>query len=157
MTDIALEQIGVGNFNLRLNAAGNDLLSDEGLETAVILSLFTDRRLPDGRAPNDGTNDPRGWWGDIGDDDGVQIGSHLWLLWREKVLPQTVANAITYCREALQWMIDDGIAVSVDVIGERAGLYQISIGIAILRPTGETLRYAYLWDGQLLKFQRSSA
>lgn len=157
MTDIALQQLGVGNFNVLLNAAGNDLLADDGLETAVIISLFSDLRLPNGQPLNDGTNDPRGWWGDMGDEDGVQLGSLLWLLWREKVLPATVARAIEYCRDALQWMIDDGIATTVNVVGERAGLYQISLGIEILRPTGETLRYAYLWDGQRAKFQSSSA
>lgn len=157
MTDIALQQTGVGNFNLLLNAAGNDLLADDGLETAVIISLFSDKRLPAGQTPNDGTNDPRGWWGDIGDEDGKQLGSYLWLLWREKVLPSTVARAIEYCKDALQWMIDDGIAATVNVTGERAGLYQISLGIEILRPTGDTLRYAYLWDGQQAKLQRSPA
>lgn len=157
MTDVALLQIGVGNFSLLLSAAGNDLLSDEGLETAVIISVFSDKRLPNGQTPNDGTSDPRGWWGDLGDEDGVQIGSYLWLLWREKVLPATISRAIEYCKDALQWMIDDGIAKTVNVIGERAGHYQISLGIEILRPTGETLRYAYLWDGQRAKFQVSSA
>lgn len=157
MSDIALQQIGVGNFNLLLNAAGNDLRADDGLETAVIISLFTDKRLPDGQTPNDGTNDPRGWWGDIGDEDRVQIGSYLWLLWRDKVLDSTVARAIDYAKDALQWMIDDRIAAAVKVEGERAGLYQISLGIEILRPTGETLRYAYMWDGQRAKLQRSSA
>lgn len=153
MTDISLQQVSVGNFNLLLNAAETDLLADEGLETCVIISLFSDKRLPNGQTPNDGTTDPRGWWGDIGDTDGVQIGSLLWLLWREKVLPSTVARAIEYAKDALQWMIDDGIARAVNVTGERAGLYQISLGIEIIRPTGETLRYAYLWDGQIRKIQ----
>jgi phage gp46-like protein len=157
MTDIALQQIGVGNFNLQLNAAGDDLLADDGLETSVIISLFSDKRLPDGQTPNDGTNDPRGWWGDLGDADGQQIGSLLWLLWREKVLPATVERAVEYCKDALQWMINDGIASAVNVIGERGGLYQISLGIEILRPAGETLRYAYLWDGQQAKVQKTPA
>lgn len=155
MTDIALEQLSVGEFGIKLN--GNDLLADEGLETAVILSLFTDRRLSDGQESPDGSSDPRGWWGDIGDDDGVQIGSHLWLLWREKIVPQTIADAISYCKKALQWMIDDGIARKVDVIAERAGLFRVNIGISITKPTGQALRYAYLWDGQKAKLLRVAA
>lgn len=152
MTDVALHQIGVGQFGLLLD--GNDLKVDDGLETAVIISLFSDKRLPDGQEPNDGTDDPRGWWGDIGDPENVQIGSYLWLLWREKMVPATVARAIAYARDALQWMISDGIARSVNVTGERAGLYQISLAPEIIRPTGEALRYAYLWDGERAKFQR---
>lgn len=154
MTDIALQQIGVGQFGVQLS--GNDLLADDGLETAVIISLFSDRRLPDGQQPNDGTDDPRGWWGDIGDADGVLLGSLMWLLWREKMLPETVARARDYCRQALQWMVDDGIARTVTVTAERAGVYQISVGIEIIRPKGDALRYAYLWDGQVAKFVRAS-
>lgn len=156
MTDIALQQYGAGQFSIALNSDGTDLLADDGLETAVIISLFTDRRLPDGPSPPDGTDDPRGWWGDIGDADGVQTGSLLWTLWREKVLPPTVSRAIEYCQQALQWMIDDSIASAVSVTGERAGLYQISLAVDIVKPDKKTLRYAYLWDGQLAKFKRVS-
>lgn len=156
MTDIALDQLSVGEFGIRLNAAGGDLLADDGLETAVTLSLFTDRRLSDGKAPPDGSTDPRGWWGDIGDDDGVQLGSHLWLLWREKITSKTIADAIAYCKTALQWMLDDGIARTVDVTAERNGLDRIYIGIAITKPSGDALRYSYLWDGQQQKLSRAS-
>lgn len=152
MTDLALSQLSVGTFGVTLN--GNDLQSDDGLETAVIVSLFSDKRLANGEEPNDGTDDPRGWWGDIGDADGIQIGSYLWLLWREKMLPPTINRAIEYARDALQWLIEDGIAQSVNVTGERAGLYQISLAAEIIRPTGQALRYAYLWDGERAKFQR---
>jgi len=155
MTDILLQQVGVGEFNIQLDA--NDILADEGLETSVLLSLFTDRRLPSGEAPPDGTDDPRGWWGDIGDEDGVQMGSLLWLLWREKVLPSTASKARDYCAQALQWMIDDGIARAVTVDAERGGLYQLSIAIQIVRPDGDSLRYAYLWDGQRARLLRVTA
>ncbi|NCB53153.1 MAG: hypothetical protein EOM54_14955, partial [Clostridia bacterium] len=45
-----------------LDNTGADLSSDKGLETAVIVSLFTDRRA-DGEElpPNEKTK--RGWWG----------------------------------------------------------------------------------------------
>lgn len=152
MTDIALKQLSVGTFNLAL--LGNDLEADDGMETAVILSLFSDARAPDGTVPPDGTGNPRGWWGDVGDPDGKELGSLLWLLWREKVLPPTVARARDYCRYALRWMIEDGIAAAVNVQAERGGMYQISVGIEIIKPTGQALRYAYLWDGQAAKVRR---
>jgi phage gp46-like protein len=153
MTDIALHQIGVGTFGVSLSGA--DLLADDGLETSVIISLFSDARLPSDQGPPDGTTDPRGWWGDIGDADGVKVGSLLWTLWREKVTPATIARAIEYCRGALQWMIDDSIASAINVIGERAGLYQISLGIEIIKQDGDTLQYSYLWDGQAAKLSRA--
>ena len=64
-----------------------DLLTDEAMETAVLMSLFTNRR-----ASLDEVDDPddrQGWWGDqvaeIKDD---QIGSKLWLLRRAKSTSQ---------------------------------------------------------------------
>lgn len=153
MTDIALHQVGVGTFDLQL-LDGVDLMSDEGLETAVILSLFTDKRLPMDQQSPDGTDDPRGWWGDIGDPDDVQLGSYLWLLWREKMVPATVSRAVGYTKDALKWMTDDGIARTVNATGERVGLDQCRVAGEIIRPTGEILRFAYLWDGEKAKFER---
>lgn len=77
-----------------------DLQGDDGLMTAVIISLFTDARahdddpLPDERVGV--SSDRRGWWGDcLPDAQGEQtlesIGSRLWLLWREKDLDSVVA------------------------------------------------------------------
>jgi len=146
MTDIALQQISPGVFGLALN--GNDLAADDGLETSVLISLFTDARATPEELAAIGHDDPRGWWGDIGDDDGVQMGSKLWLLWREVIVTETLSRAREYCRDALRWMIDDGIAKAVNVVTERGGLYQISIGIEIIRPDDTVVRYTYLWNGQ---------
>ena len=154
MTDISLKITGAGLFNLAIK--DNDLEADDGLENPVILSLFTDARLPDTGEKISEHEDPRGWWGDIGDPDGVAIGSLLWTLFRKKVSRETIAEAEQYCRDALQHFIDDGIAATINIAVERAGLYQINIGIEMIKPTGDVLRYAYLWDGQLAKFQRVS-
>lgn len=87
---------------------------DDGLDTAVILSLFTDRRADaDDALPGDGT-DRRGWWGDVYPEvTGDMIGSRLWLLSREKQLQAALQRAKEYAEEALQWMVTDGVAKSV--------------------------------------------
>ena len=62
------------------------LKSGKDIETAVLISLFTDRiadindELPD--ATNNTRNDRRGWWGDTGQ--AYPIGSRLYLLDRRK-------------------------------------------------------------------------
>lgn len=100
---------------------GSDLATDDTLRTAAILSLFCDRRAEaDDELPSQ-DGDRRGWWGDLpvdeGADDGRRdlIGSRLWLLSRAKELPETLNRAVQYAREALQWMIDDGVATKIDV------------------------------------------
>lgn len=90
--------------------SGNDLLADDGLETAVLLSLFLDRRAEPGDQLLDGT-DRRGWWGDsVPVVEGDKIGSKLWLLDRSKALARTLTQAEGFARESLQWLIDDGVA-----------------------------------------------
>src|SRR5687767_5037389 len=79
---------------------GPDLLSGEDLETAIILSLFTDRRAKADDILDD-PNDKRGWWGDtyseIAND---KIGSRLWLLSRAKITNTTLNRAREYVSEA---------------------------------------------------------
>jgi phage gp46-like protein len=132
-------------FDLAGITAG-DLAADDGLETAVIVSLFTDRRASRAELPV-GQTGRRGWWGDeIGDAD--PIGSKLWLLHREKQLPEVAARAREYAREALEWLIDDGIAESVEVGAEIMSNGVLGLSIEITRPSGQRAgyRYQYNWE-----------
>ncbi|TCS62594.1 phage GP46 family protein [Varunaivibrio sulfuroxidans] len=144
-----------------LSMDGAGLAVDGGLGTAIAISLFTDRRAhPDDILPGDGAprsggrggGDRRGWWGDgappVVDGapaEGDRIGSRLWLLGREKIVPETIARARTYVREALQWLIDDGVAARVDVAVEAAPGGVLAIAITVRRPTGANGRFDYVW------------
>lgn len=100
----------------------NDLASEDNLITAALISLFSDRRAEDDDVlPDPETGDRRGWWGDltIPAFPGDQIGSRLWLLERSKTTQEVLTQAEEFVRESLQWMIDDGIAVKLDVEVER--------------------------------------
>ena len=95
-----------------LSVVDEDLESESGLETAVIISLFTDRRArDDDELPDPNNSDKRGWWGDlvaeVADD---QIGSRLWLLERAKTTENVLVKAKEYAEESLSWMIEDGVA-----------------------------------------------
>lgn len=91
----------------------NDLATDEGLQTAIIMSLFSDARI-DADEVEDGIKDRRGWWGDeFPDTEGDAIGSKLWLLDRSKIIQETLNRAEQFATDALQWMIDDGVADSI--------------------------------------------
>lgn len=137
-----MKMVADSNGLIDLKITDSGLATEETLETAVIVSLLTDRRantddaLPDGRASS-GLIPPdrRGWAGDaLSDVDGDRIGSRLWLLSREKQTEQTRLRAIDYAEEALQWLIDDGHAVSVSIEAEwseRGRLdMEIDIGLA---------------------------
>jgi len=118
--------------------------SADELTRAVIISLFTWRRAN----PDDVIEGQKmGWWGDatVSND---KIGSRLWLLAREKVLPATINRAREYALEALQWLIDDGVASRVDVMAERRGIDGIALAATIYRTDGSkiALRFDNAWE-----------
>ncbi|MGE4406035.1 phage GP46 family protein [Pseudomonas sp.] len=144
-------QIAFDNLSKRFDMAlaGADLSTDTGLATAVIISLFTDRRADAGDQIPDGTADRRGWWGDTyADEPGDRIGSKLWLLGREKQLAVTARRAEAFAREALQWLIEDGVARRVGVVAEWSAPGVLGLAIEIERPDGTplTFRFSNLWE-----------
>jgi len=112
--------------DLLFNEVSQDLETESGIRTAVIISLFTDRRANnDDVLPDPNSTDKRGWWGDLASPDveGDRIGSRLWLLSREKTVETTVPKTKGYITESLEWMLDDNdkIAKKIDVEVERQG------------------------------------
>jgi len=135
--------------------SGFDLERDDGLETAVIISLFTDRRASNEQIPVElPQDDLRGYWGDIANaTPSDQTGSLLWLLAREKQRPQILGRAQQYCREALAWMVEDLVATRVEVTAQFVAQGWMLILVDIFRPTGTPVRYRfnYEWAAQAAK------
>lgn len=112
-----------------LVTADDRLVAGDPLETAVLISLFSDRRAS-GDDEHDG--DRRGWWADNASH---PIGSRLWLLHRAKTSAETVARAREYAEEALAWLVADGIASAVRVEAARVGQV-LRLSVTIERPGG---------------------
>lgn len=149
MSDIALKFDGTAVFDLEV--ASNDIATDDTLETAIFLSLFTDRRASDEDQLPEGEASRRGWWGDVFPNvPRDRIGSKLWLLGREKQMPQVVPRAQEYARDALQWLIEDRVAERVDVEAAIVSPGVLGIGVTVRRPAGDavTYRYNYTWAAQ---------
>jgi phage gp46-like protein len=132
-----------------------DLQGDDGLLTAVIISLFTDRRAnPDDPLPDERVgvrSDLRGWWGDriAAEDRADPMGSRLWLLSREKDLDVVVERARQYADEALQWMLRDRLVARVVARASRVAPAYLGIGIEILPLPGtddKTREWNFLYD-----------
>jgi len=124
---------------------------DAGLHTAVLCSLFTNRRAPPDWVPPAGSPPTRG--GYFGDTYTKRpLGSWLWLLYRSSVGDrQAVLNkAQNYCQIALQWLIDDGIAASIVVETGWITPGVMGIDITITNPTGPPgipFSFAWAWQG----------
>lgn len=152
MTDLAL-RFDADAWSADLTLVDGALATDDGLTTAVIISLFTDARARPDDPIREG-EDPRGWWGDaFNADPADRIGSRLWQLARAKVTETTATRARDIVREALAWLTDDGIAsaveITTDAIGPTAARPSgaIAISVTIQRPGGPARqRFDFLWD-----------
>lgn len=146
MSDFALKWVG----SLDMAISDDDLASDEGLRTAVSLSLFTDRRAEDDDQLPAADGDVRGWWADeFADVSGDRYGSRLWLLDRSKRLADVVPRAEEFAREALAWLLEDKVAESVEVIAEVRD-QMLALLVTITRPGSDpvSFRFAHAWDGE---------
>ena len=143
--DIALVyDTGGKRFDLAIEDGA--LVTDEGLQTAVILSLFTDRRaLEEDRLP-DGTGDRRGYWADAYRD--RPHGSRLWLLHREKEQEEVLRRAKEYAEEALVWLVEDEVADAVEV--EAWHMRRNTLGLRVIIRRGEQSvldhQFDYVWQ-----------
>jgi len=161
MTDVAITwdkdaMEGVISFDKSIN----DLVADKGLSTAVLISLFTDARakdddiLPD-VLTTDNFPDRRGWWADeTSERQSDSVGSRLWLLSRAKSTIENLRSAEKYAKEALQWMVDEGIAVKINCMAEAldspggGGMKILLLTVQIHKAFGEQIVYKYelLWE-----------
>lgn len=136
-----------------MSFSNDDLIREEGLETAVVMSLFTDRRANEDDII-DNSDDMRGWWGDqTSDIPNDRNGSRLWLLERAKVIPETLTLAKKYAEESLEWMIDDGVAVKVEVVPEvfgEKGNERLGLTVKIYKEFNniEVFEFDNLWEAQ---------
>lgn len=160
MTDLALGW-NAESFAADLTLRAGQLALDDGLRTAILISLFSDARAPDGAELPEGGDDRRGWWGDdypapalagsAGTARDARIGSTLWLLRRSKITPQVIEQARQAAYDALAWLLRDGIASAVTVEAEAQaaeGLPQrLAIAVTLERPTGPgRQRYDFTWE-----------
>ncbi|QUM72175.1 phage GP46 family protein [Sphingopyxis granuli] len=150
MTDVAIRWSN-DSFSGDLAFEVGRLVTDDGLHTAIFLSLFTDARArEDDRLPDEGA-DPRGWWGNAFSlVAGRELGSRLWLLAREKITAVTVERARVYAVEALAWLKDDGIVSGLAVEATRMNAQMIALKIVIDRPEGPSRQvYDFVWEASL--------
>lgn len=149
MSDIALtwdEARGHGDFTV----AANDLVPEDGLRSAVIVSLYCEAPaqagdvLPDGTVARGGEG---GWWGDaVPSVPGDRFGSRLWLLRRSTRSASVLSRAQTYALEALQWLKTDQVASAVAVAASYNAKGWLVLDVTIDRPAQRsTFRFDPLW------------
>lgn len=128
-----------GSFDL--SVVNGSIKTSADLETAIIISLFSDARSDE---PFINKNS-RGYWADILPGETGKTGSLWWLLQRSTITNNSINRARDWAIEALQWLLADGIAKSVDVQIMRVGIDSWSATVKIVRPSGDSKTFSYLW------------
>lgn len=118
------------------------LQSGDDLQTAVLISLFTDRLALPSDVTTDG--DRRGWWGD---DAKYPIGSRLWLLDRVKGPQDVPQRAQDYAAEALQWLIDDDAVARFDIAAQWITPDRLDLTVTANRRDGSrvAMKFPNVW------------
>ncbi len=122
-------------------SSGQGLVSGADLQTAVLISLFTDAVADEDDVIPDGSADPRGWWAG-------PIGSKLWLRTRSKALPALPALVKRDIEQALEWLLIDGVVAAVDVATEWTTPKMLGATVTFRRSDGarSALRFGRLWE-----------
>lgn len=123
---------------------GNEFASAGGFETAIPVSLFTDARAPSALVSE--PQNRRGWIGNLLTSATMrQLGSILWVLDQARITQETLNVARMAAQDAFQWMVDDGVALSVLVDLTRQSQTGIIITIQITDTSNVVSRYQTLW------------
>lgn len=143
-------------FDLALDGTG--LGVDDGLETAVIVSLFSDARVAAAELdPDERDGDRRGWCGDVVPRraagvprPGRRLGSRLWTRRHRKQTAATLALIRGDVEDALAWMVEDGIATTIEAAAEYPRPGVLALRATIVRADGSRVTFSYerLWQAQ---------
>jgi len=138
---------GTGDFAM----AGRGLATGNELETAILISLFTDGQADPGDIVFDA--DPRGVWFDaysaledpalpvIAND---RIGSKLWQVFNMPRAQSTLNWMRDEILRCLNWMKIDGVASSIEVFPRFTGSGGVGAQI-IVTANGTPTKYDYAW------------
>ena len=129
----------IGDWQL----AEGDLQTGQDLETACLVSLFSDALATPDFIPTDGTNDRRGWWADYYAP--RPLGSNLWQLDRAKTTRANLGLAQSTVQACLQWLIDDGVVASIVVNTQYITRTMMGIAVALRKPDGTQSRFMFGW------------
>ncbi|MBW1784815.1 MAG: phage GP46 family protein [Deltaproteobacteria bacterium] len=135
---------------INMDFANGDFLGDEGLETAVLISLFSDAKVLADELPA-GESTRRGWWGDLFPDvENDKIGSKLWLSDRGKRTLANLTEMEAQATKSLEWMKLDGLAKDVFVEGEFLD-EGISLAVSITKTDDSENLFKVFWNAQEIK------
>jgi phage gp46-like protein len=123
------------------------LVDDDGLETVLTISLFTDAQAPTDLVPLG--EDRRGFWADKFDEDEptLSIGSLIWTVTEYETLSDaSLAKIKGYAEDATAWLVTDAVADRVVITCERNGDDGANLTAQVYKTNQPNSPYTQTWE-----------
>lgn len=135
MSDLLLHPTIEGG-EVQLDQNGDFFLTDALLNSAYISAMTS-----------------RDWWGN--EIQGIPFSSRLDEIGKGTLTNQKRLQAIDSLKQALQWMIDDGIASAINVSAVIVSPYRLDVTIEAVRPDGTaaTATFEQAWTAQGVEYE----
>ena len=141
--------VTLGPAEIEVVAGANDVTRDPGLQTAVMIAIFTDCRADLGDPLPFDADGRGGWFGE-----GVleeKFGSKLWLLRRSNLTNATLSRAKEYIEDALdRHIINERVAKSYEVeVTRENNRMRIRVQLVALDNLTPLYEYYINWQSQV--------
>lgn len=142
-TDLAYEQDdsdGIFDFVIE----DGDLVVTDGLESAIVVSLFSDRRADESEVGN--PRHRRGWIGDlVSGEPQDRHGSGLWLYEQRRLTDAVATGVRVEAEQAMDWMVEeDFITYASGEVLKIPSQRQINLVMTLHFLDGSETSYAYV-------------
>ncbi len=142
MAQDAVLNIDKGYYDFSLDDTGQILVEDFW-DTAILYSIFGEKRADGSEMPV--PERQRGWIGN--ENTGFENGSKIWLYYQARVNSTTLNGLQNEASNALQWLVDDGIAESIDAPIVTATGTSVVLDITIRRSNSSVINRSFiLWN-----------
>lgn len=140
-TDAVLDVDDHGVYDIQFGTNG-DILQEDFFDTSLLYSLFGERRAQ----PNE-VVEPRNRRGWIGNSSDFENGSKIWLYQQARLTRENLNGIANEAQVALEWLVQDGFAVSIDQVVAQISGGRVILDITIRRSRSKTDRRFYeLWE-----------
>jgi phage gp46-like protein len=141
--DVKLLKGTDGIFDIPIS--GTEFESVSGVETAILVTVFTEARSDSDTIPD--AFNRRGWVGNLLTlEEGYELGSLLWTLSQARLTQNTLNTASDTVKKALNWMIEDGIADTIEVDTVVVSNRTANINIDLFKDLNMVGRYTTVWN-----------
>lgn len=131
-----------GYYDFSLDSSGQ-IVVDDFLDTAIDYSILGERRADSSEIAIPELQ--RGWIGNEGSD--FENGSKIWLASQSRVNLTVLNNIEDAALNALQWLVTDSFAVSIDEPVATVAGTTVSLDVTIRRSASQVINRSFvLWN-----------